>query len=216
MTALILVSCVLANSVTSAICMTVFALCVILFGNFHRPKFINAMTGFAISIVLTVAMIGFNFQTYFTDIFETLFQRNATFTGRTVIWATTLTAIVQNWLLGNGDSVIDYRTSWNVTQAHNKYLDVLYIGGIVLGVIFLIILFIVSKRLMRARGAAANILNYVMICYAVLFLMESYRGDLLIYPLFAISYHIYDLERTHSISRGKQSKSPRFVIRHGS
>ncbi|MCD8315564.1 MAG: O-antigen ligase family protein [Firmicutes bacterium] len=189
MTAVILVSSVMNESSTAfASCSIVVAL-LIFFKRKNVPT-LNAVSGFAVSIVLSVAIIGFSFQNTLSGFIQAVFQKDTTFTGRLTIWSASLIQIRQHPILGNGNAEVNAGLSWDVTQCHNRYLDVLFVGGIVLLGVFVWMLWLGCSRLLKHHGEFANILSFILIGYAVVFLMEGRRVDILFYYTLLLTSHI--------------------------
>lgn len=92
-----------------------------------------------------VVILGGEFRlTYFISNF---FNRSITFTGRTNIWESTIYFIKNNLMFGNGietDAMKLYKIGF--TSPHNRYLNILYTGGLVGFLLFNIFLFLVHKR----------------------------------------------------------------------
>ena len=78
-------------------------------------------------------------------------KKNLTFTGRNVIWNSTLIAICKKPLLGYGVTSLEIRLGMYGTlqHAHNNLLEILYEGGIVWLVMFLLLMFFVCRNLER-------------------------------------------------------------------
>ena len=78
-------------------------------------------------------------------------KKSLTFNGRNEIWDSTLIAIWKKPLLGYGVTSLEIRLGMYGTlqHAHNNLLEILYEGGIVWLVMFLLLMFFVSKNLER-------------------------------------------------------------------
>ena len=115
--------------------------CLSLVFRFRRSELPMVLTLTCVAAVATVAVIALNYQSvaYFLG-------KDPTFTGRTMIWEATLTALRGQMLLGSGYEAFWHSTGsgasyifamakWSVTNAHNGVLDLLLqlgIGGVIL------------------------------------------------------------------------------------
>ena len=191
MVGIITVSCFLSGSSTSALVLLLIAILVVFAHGVTFPKWLNAATGMIASAILSIAIIGFNFQERFSGIIQWLFQKDATFTNRVSIWTASLSDIARNPIWGNGNGSVSIALYWDVTQCHNKFLDILFVGGAIMMAIFVWLTYLACSRLIKETGnVSANIITFVMFGYAILFLMESRRPDILIFAVYALAFHI--------------------------
>lgn len=107
-----------------------------------------------------------DFQSLFS-----LFSGDSDFAGisslRTDLWNATIEYMNAKpiiWLLGNGQSVYIWQaetTSYLVTNVHNMYLDVLFSGGIVVFLVFMVLL--VKQYIYAFRLAKHDVSNVVLL-----------------------------------------------------
>lgn len=92
---------------------------------------------------------------YYTYVIDN-FMKKRSFMGRQAIWNATWNSIKQKMILGHGLNHSDYRDKLMANKfansAHNQILEILYLGGIVLFAIYIIILFIQAKKLMKYKN----------------------------------------------------------------
>lgn len=213
-TVVITIASFLADSSTSGIVSLLVAILIIFAHNLDLPKWFNSATAMTCSVILSIAMIGFGFQERFAGIIQLLFNKDATFTNRTAIWAASLVDIMRQPIWGNGNGNVDIVLYWDVTQCHNKFLDVLFVGGIIMAAIFIFLMYLSCSRLIKDRGKiGTNIMTFVMTGYAILFLMESRRPDVLIFIVFAMAFHIRLFDTESVLNRGKQHLATRIKIK---
>lgn len=191
MCAVILASTILAESTTSLICMAVFVLCIILFRNFNLPKVVNPFNIMMASAVITLVFIGLGYISNFLTIAEEVFGKNTLYR-RNLIWVQSVLYIAENPILGKGNFKFELSSfSWVITQTHNKFVDLLITGGIVLLVLFFLIFWTLTKRTNDVeRYRYRNIVNFSFILYALLFLTESRRQDYLFFLVIVLAYYL--------------------------
>lgn len=102
--------------------------------------------------------------------------------------------------MGNGTTSLISQLSWaDISQAHNKYLDLLYVGGVILFLLFVYIFKVLSARLETIRGSIqAKALLFAILGYAILFTMESAKTDVVMYFFIMITYYADTLRLTSS------------------
>lgn len=105
----------------------------------------NKKKKFYIVLICSMIFVGYymvvigRVQNYFAFFIEKVLHRNVTFSTRTIIWDHALQMIRDSWLLGygavanNNRYIFVGRFSFN---AHNIILQILLMGGVILGVIF--------------------------------------------------------------------------------
>ena len=118
-----------------------------------------------------------------------IFHKDATFSGRTPLWARTLSEFIKKPVLGYG-----YRSYYELYGAvgngygcHNYYLDMLYQRGIIgLGLILVLFITPIVRGWKKDEGSrSVYILVGICIAYAVMFLAEPfYDYEFLFIPIF--------------------------------
>ncbi len=122
---------------------------------------------FAYKILLVpIPLLGFlfwylNFPTFtISDFVLTQFERDATLTGRTILWPYILEQVDKHFFFGVGYNSfwigsnqtahsVTSTIGWDAGQAHNGYIDILNEIGFVGALLFLLILFQVAVRTVR-------------------------------------------------------------------
>ncbi len=126
-------------------------------------KIINALTpvsaviiGIIGSFIVIDATISNNSFNLLSSIIE-YFGKDSTLSGRDVIWINALNWISQNLIWGMGyetEEMVSMRLVGRIgygSSPHNLFLEILYNGGVCLGIIFILIYIILHKRLMKCK-----------------------------------------------------------------
>lgn len=137
------------------------------------------IANFAIAFLLVVV----RFQNLFSYIIVDVLGKDLTLTNRTFIWDNALRAIHDNFLFGFGvEKGVDMSFRLNslaaVNTTQNGWLDVLYVGGIVLFVV-LIGIFAYAIRLVSKSGCSDNtsfLIGYISFVYLMSGQTESLVG----------------------------------------
>lgn len=206
---IMLISAILGASSTATVVILVSLVMTVLANSKELPSFLNARVAFVASALLSVGIIFFQVQTQFSSLIYELFGKDATFTGRTLIWNASIKDILKRPWIGNGNTEVNINLEWDVFQCHNKFLDIAFVSGLFGIVVFFIVVFIATKNLNVQQGnIISNLLTFALFGYAIIFLMESRRADPLMFLVFAVAYHvkavpIVTIKRHHLFKRIK-------------
>ena len=180
------VSIFVSKSATSIIGLAIFFVVYFLMRQNIWENILNTKTAILGGAALSIAVVFFQVQYHFSTLFETLFSREATLTGRILIWNQTLAAIKNNWLFGIGYKVNSVlQQTIHGSSAHNEWLYSMLQGGIVLLFLFIMIFVAASKRIDLCRDQEAGKM-YVAIYFSLFiqFLVETHMHR--IAPLIAL------------------------------
>lgn len=141
-----------------------------------------------------------SYSVIFQPIVHILFHKSITFSSRDVIWTVAINGIKQNPILGNGNVELPIYWGWEMTQAHNKVLDVLYLGGGVLFIFFILIMLQLSNVVDNCKNKKiVPIIQITAFGYSIVFLMESARyyiiQDITFAILFFSAYEFNSLKK---------------------
>lgn len=175
MALLLLVTVILTWSNVSMTCIALFIVYIFFLYKFNINKIISSKLLFLIPIVIFLIIIAYNRFFYIFEAIGNLFGKDATLTGRTVIWETGFNLIKSKLLFGYGyGNIIDvvFRDSNNlifrITSFHNYFIDLLYQGGVVHFIIFLIWLFKICDIINKDEN---KIGQYIKICLLMIFIL---------------------------------------------
>lgn len=194
---ILLVSCLLNQSTTSLIVLALLALSVFFLLKIKFPNWLNAnlvfWVGIGVSVVVIVMTINGSFDQYseqLTEVFEKE-QNTMGANSRGLIWIESVIYVIKHPIIGNGDISFNLGWVWDVTQAHNQYLDMAVIGGGVLVYVFLCQIFLLSKSMKKISNTEVfNCALFFLIVYSTEFLSEGKRNNYLWFPSLIIIYYI--------------------------
>jgi O-antigen ligase len=185
----------IADSATSSVAIVVFvATCLfVLKANITPPNRIVSLLGAAI---LSLVIIVFNIQNYFQHLIVNILHRNITMTGRMQIWETASMKLKESWIFGNGYFIYYFPRGDITGQAHNTYLNILVVGGIVGLVLFFLIFLLNNKKAKNNNDHPySKILRVGLMAYSVTFLTEMFKKPHFFIILIFLSYHIDEVIR---------------------
>lgn len=129
--------------------------------NKNTRKKINAYfivcANFIFNLLLVFGMTGF-----LGSIVHTLFNKDLTFSNRTIAWGNAVKNIVKSPITGTGiltsSQAKSVLGSLSFMQAHNEWLQCLWQGGIVLFIILLIMLLVIAGRINKIQHSKLQIM----------------------------------------------------------
>lgn len=156
--------------------------------NYFITKIINAKIFFYLYIILNILLT----MTSFVDKFGTLlavFGKSITLSGRTYIWQRGIEYIKLKPILGYGvNTELTMNRFWNLVHLHNYLINCLYIGGIILMVTILYILYMLQKKLSSNISLdSAKILSAAYIGFLILSLTDTVEYNIL-FMMFPLMY----------------------------
>lgn len=187
------VSTLFISSMTTVVCVALYTVAYMLLvrkkrnGDIFKPEYWLYGT-----IVLSVFIIFFNIQNYFAFFIEGVLGKDLTFTTRTTIWNDAIRYIEDNLLLGNGLEVFSVSYVKIYGQCHNRYLDSMYVGGLVGFTLFIGTLLYPVHRISkywrdsRIKNEILVVLSLPVNMYFILFLVEAQRNVPLLYAVFFV------------------------------
>lgn len=194
-----LASALLVDSGASTIIVLAMA-CFVLARKALSPKIFNANSYLVLNILIFFAIVVFEMQYLLSDVIQAL-GRDLTLTGRVYIWEKTRYLIQENWLLGYGvesyaDRVFQYNSlgysfydRYAGLHAHDRYLETLFRGGILLLVVYLSILVLSARQMYRNRSnSGVAILAFSIFLYLTGMITEFYEYSPLFFGLLLLGY----------------------------
>lgn len=145
---------------------------------------LNTKQAIIVSLAVFLTFVVFQWQQYFSVIIVDMLKRELTFSRRTRIWENALYYIERKPLLGYGvEADIIAKMRFGFSTCHNKYLYILYQGGMVLFSCFLVLLFTVAKKL-DAFVKEYGVIILIGVIWALLIQMqfESYTSVVFFLP----------------------------------
>ncbi len=183
----ILICCYILISVQSATSIIAIALFIVLIF-FSKNKFFSKLSMNLITLmylVLFVSVVFFQFQNNFAPFFQTFFQKDVTFTGRTKIWDTTIELIKIKSIYGYGmePSAIRVLKYHNIAalHSHNMILEIIYEGGFLLFCFFSLFWKKLCSKVDNYSKNHGQILKILLISYCVELFTEVFSFEVLLW-----------------------------------
>lgn len=171
-----------------------------------RVKVFNILTYFYSAVALHLSIVIFRIQEIFNYLIVNILGKNLTLTNRTYIWDDTIYYIKNKLLIGYGVESTSTRyykgIHFRAFHAHNQFLEILYTGGICLFMIFIYILHISFKELIKFKDEKlVKIISITIFSFLIMMISESY--DLkMIFLILVCSYNVkYLLNSKTEVSR---------------
>ena len=209
-----IITVVLTWSVNAILCM-LFITVMDLYIVKKKKTIIGVKNLYLGSACLSILIIVYNVQSYFSDFLLSFFHRSITFSSRTRIWSKSLTAILNNYWFGYGieEDVVKYQRIGHPNSCHNYFLDYLYYGGIFLLVDVTIMILSIVKRFNKIDSIIKSRIAVVYGGYFILWIATPiHRNNLFIMFMFFMSsismpwenLILYDDERKYNEKSNKE------------
>lgn len=173
----------------------------------------NLTSVFNMASYLIVDVIGFvsivllQVQKKFSLLVEMIFSgRTATFSGRDTIWENIIRLIKENPVWGYGVETYADRTArygldgWDPSftlHAHDRFLETMYRGGVVLLFIYIVTLCVSAYYLVKNRKLnVSKIVALTLFVYLIGMITEFYRYSYFFFPMMVIAEHIVLLQNS--------------------
>ena len=202
--AIVIISTAITKSATSIIGVAVFVLglTILRMGKekyrLRKLLFLRPVISFAIFGAITVGLVSGTLLLSFSDIFQTVFQKDATLSARTRIWSNSLIHIAQRpmWGYGYENSDVVNKQLVNVFgqvgwggSSHNTYLWILFTGGIILLTVVVLIFWIFDRRVNKFSDRSAQLIKLWVIVVLIMGLVETHFDGLL-YTTLIVGYNL--------------------------
>lgn len=158
---------------------------------------LNINTYIFINAFLFIGFVIFRIQNIFSFIIVNILKKDITFTGRTKIWNAGIYWFLKSPLIGNGVNNVDNERLKLVgfEHCHNYFLQILYRSGILGFLFFIIIIFLVMKKLsyLGASNKYVKFISYSIFCFLILFQVEAYPTLDYFLVIATLAYHIEEI-----------------------
>lgn len=169
-------------------------------------KLFNFFNLLIVNIIMCIELVFFNIQYYFEYLIVDVLHKTLDLTSRTRIWEQSIYFIKKNIIWGYGKEIYEERALKQGFRAlhpaglhaHNRFIETLYRGGLILEGIYLYMLFYTAKKLKNIRDTKlAKILSFGMFIYMVGMLTEFYDYCIFFFGFLVISEYagnLYSME----------------------
>lgn len=161
---------------------------------FYKKKFLCFLCFASIHVcflfTFLLSIFLYRYHDLLGPIVNILFSKDASFSSRTVIWNIAFEYIEKKCIIGNGNIIFPiYNWSFVVNQAHNKIIDLLYVGGVSILILFYMLIVKLNNCFKGLSFSIVFFINSVAISYSILFLFEGVRFSILEYFSLALIYY---------------------------
>ena len=207
--------CIIISLITiimASVSTAIIGVFIAVFFIFISNKFFNTKNLFTPKRWLTIALIFvilitfFRIQNVFSNIIEDIFNKNATLTGRTEIWDLSYEYILDKPILGHGYNNDGNFVYWRGTfwQGHNQIIQLLYDGGFISLILFIIILYCTVNKIDCVKyHYEKSVLTGFWFAFVIMMTSEIYAYYPCTYVIMAITYN-YAYIRTKGLEKNEQ------------
>ncbi|WP_211494222.1 MULTISPECIES: O-antigen ligase family protein [unclassified Fusobacterium] len=131
-------------------------------------------------------------QYHFRFIIEGYLKRKVTLSKREYIWECGVEYIKKHFTFGVGIEKKAYiERILGYDHLHNQFLDMLYIGGVALIIIFIFIIYLINKNIKVNENLFITNMTRIVICgYFIEFLVESRKNSYYFYITLILAYYL--------------------------
>jgi len=186
------------KSSTTIVVIVLLSIVPIIWEKFNLWSFVSAIHPFMILIGYLIFFIILITSTQF-GLFEmvtNLFDKDVTFTGRTSAWAKSVILIANKPWFGYGvlssERLRSLLGAFAFVNAHNTLLQTLIDGGIVLGIQYLAIIYLLCKKIVGLDISHIKEKNILLIAIAILTIaisFEAYTENLMFWNILSLIYY---------------------------
>lgn len=183
------------GSITSGFCILMMAILIILFERRDFTLILNARNYMYVSLGLSWSLVTASLIPMLSKYLSVINRDISTMSNRTFIWQRAVMCVGKSLFSGYGrETEYSVYTNLGAYHAHNQWLDVLYIGGII-AFALLLVLFLYAIRINSKSPniRLQNAINSILLGYFILYITEARRDDLYIYVILIVISHIREL-----------------------
>lgn len=183
--------CFSANSVIGYIIIIIYLL---FFKFLKNKKYLNSKNYFIVTFLTFFSIVIFRVQNVFSWLIVGILKKDLTFTNRTTVWDNAIKWIIKKPLLGSGiesnEIVISKLNGVHFVHAHDTYLDVLYKGGILSMIPFLLLIFFASKKLYEYKDYnVIKVLSIILFSCLIMMIFESREFSFGLYIILVLAFN---------------------------
>lgn len=152
---------------------------------------INPVFMLFISFGVSIFLVLSSFQKSIVNSLDMYFGKDGSLFHRTSIWKMSILCIAKSPVWGNGNIDVPLKWSWDVGQCHNKYIDLLFVGGIIYFIVYLIFVLIAchDARIL-SKKFNLNIFSFALYGLFILYIVEANRTEFVSFTIFALIHYL--------------------------
>ena len=189
-------------SSTSIFVLTILGLCFFDIGIIRKITNLSIFGYLCIFFLISIFVIVFSFQDYFAVFFSVAFDKDASLSGRVLIWEHTLVKMMESPYIGFGyhtadewKEVLGFSFSKNTfaSHPHNLFLYMFVQGGIIYFLLYILLFYIISDSIRQYRKEKVfYLLTLMYVAFFIDGITESLTNAPLMFPLLALYMTIVD------------------------
>ena len=184
---------IMVDSSASVAIITVFA-ALLLYLNISDFELLNLKIISVAYVILEIVVVFMRRINIFSDIIESVLNRDTTLTNRTLIWDAAMKSIRATPIFGDGLRELEDSKlvvgNFQASHAHNAFLDILMKCGIVGAVLLVIIVYLCIRQQFKMKNSA---LGAILGMTVGLFLIAGIVGELWSFGFYLMLFTLYYL-----------------------
>lgn len=181
------------KSITAAIACLFILIYYLLF--FSRKKALGILNFRNVIIfvsIIFILLVGINKNLSILQYIANKTDKVVSLNYRFKIWDNTIEDFKENWIIGSGfEERLVTAEKLGIDHPHNIFLDIIYKGGTVAGIIFIILLFVIGRKMMKNKYTLdANVVTIGLLAFLCVAQMDYYNEQYLFFLLYVLAYNI--------------------------
>jgi O-antigen ligase len=158
-----------------------------------KVKLLNVTTYFVTYLLADLLIVKFRIQYLFAGILN-FFNKGVTLNNRTILWDMVSSGVAESpWIghgmLSQGGFAKVFKVK-NYTHAHNTLLDILYKGGFLLLICFLLIVFCALYELNKCKHKVSRFLSFILWIMFFMMIFEAREEKIGLYIVLVLAYNV--------------------------
>lgn len=181
------------RSITAAlVCLLILLYYLILFRRGKTLRIINYRNCIILVSIIFVLLVGVNKNLSILQYIANKTDKVVSLNYRFKIWDNTIEDFKKNWVIGSGfEERLVTAEKLGIDHPHNIFLDIIYKGGTIAGIIFVLLLITIGRKMMKNKGSLeANVVTIGLLAFLCVAQMDYYNEQYLFFLLYILAYNI--------------------------
>ena len=173
-------------------CLLILLYYIIFFVHGKTLKIINYRNCIILVCIIFIVLVGVNKNLNILQFIANKTDKVTSLNYRYTVWDNTLEEFKKNWIIGNGfEERLVTAEKIGIDHPHNIFLDIIYKGGTIAGIIFVALLIVIGKNMMRNKNILqANVVTVGLLAFFIVAQMDYYNEQYLFFLLYVLAYNI--------------------------
>ena len=181
------------KSITATLaCLFILLYYLIFFRRGKTLKIINYRNVIILVSIIFILLVGVNKNLSILQYIANKTDKVVSLNYRFKIWDNTIEDFKENWVIGSGfEERLVTAEKLGIDHPHNIFLDIIYKGGTIAGIIFVVLLITIGRKMMKNKDSLeANVVTIGLLAFLCVAQMDYYNEQYLFFLLYVLAYNI--------------------------